>query len=814
MGVDRRGRALDRRRLVMRAAYLVARADVRERWRALLVLSVLIAVLGSMALTSFAGARRAESAFERFRARSNSADAVVESVGGSRQTMDSAGWMVVSRLPGVDRVAPFAFVPFIPSSVGPEEMSGGFVSTDGTWLYEVDVPRVVEGRLPSPERADEVAINEKYAEWLDVTPGDKLSGTTLSPEQSGGEDASGGGQGPSVQLLVTGVVRLPSDISFNAGAPVAYFPPAFYEKYASTVGFASALAWVRLDQDQPFSTFNAALRSLPGYGEHLRASDLSGVGGDVDDATAVQARALVLLGLALALAGMLILAQLMARHMDSANDVQAALRAIGFDERQRCVTAAMPLIAAAFLGVAGSVPLAILASPLLPRGLPRMAEPDPGVMVDGYLLWWGAAAAVLIMTAIALMQGLRLARRTSAGSRTTVGESRTMTRPGASPALAHVPLWRSLPVPMFLGTRFALTWTRTLTPSTGLSTGILGVLAVTAALAFASSADQLVASPDRFGSGYDAHLGLGRLVDPDEAAPEAVAADPAISAVAAVEIATNVTIDDLATFAYAVDVVEGEFPGTVLEGRIPRSPDEVLIGPTLLRRLNRHVDETVIAEGINGPVELRIVGIGLLPPENDATYDESVAVAPALLADLHHDDASFSYLVGWTEGTDIDAARTRLSAAGLSVGDPTPPARIVNMGDVSSYPKVFAGCLAALGLAGVAHALAASGRQQRGELRALHALGVTPRQMRRTVVWQAITYSLVGVLIGVPLGLLLARWMWRLVATSLNVAEDPAVSAALVGLVTLGALVTTLAVSILPARHATRAAVHRSPRAE
>ena len=59
------------------------------------------------------------------------------------------------------------------------------------------------------------------------------------------------------------------------------------------------------------------------------------------------------------------------------------------------------------------------------------------------------------------------------------------------------------------------------------------------------------------------------MVDPHEASPEAVAADPAISAVAAVELAANVMIDDLATFAYAVDVVEGEFPGTVLEGRIP-----------------------------------------------------------------------------------------------------------------------------------------------------------------------------------------------------------------------------------------------------
>ena len=370
------------------------------------MLSVLIGVVGAMVLTSFAGARRAESAFERFRARSNSADAVVESVGGSRQPMDSAGWTVVSRLPGVDRVAPFAFVPFIPSSAGPEELVGGFVSTDGTWLYEVDVPRVVEGRLPSPDRPDEVAINEQYAEWLDLTPGDRLSGTTASPEQSGGEDVGGGGQGPSVQLRVTGVVRLPSDIAFNAGTPVAYFTPAFYEKYASTVGFASALAWVRLEQDQSFSTFNAALRGLPRYGEHLRASDLSGVSVDVDDATAVQARALVLLGLALALAGMLILAQLMARHMDGANDVQAALRALGFDQRQRCVAAAMPLIAAAFLGVAGSVPLAILASPLLPQGLPRMAEPDPGVMVDGYLLWWGAAAAAVIVTAIALIAGI------------------------------------------------------------------------------------------------------------------------------------------------------------------------------------------------------------------------------------------------------------------------------------------------------------------------------------------------------------------------------------------------------------------------
>ena len=48
------------------AVGLVARSEVRSRWRALLGLALLVALVGTVALSAFAGARRTASALDRF----------------------------------------------------------------------------------------------------------------------------------------------------------------------------------------------------------------------------------------------------------------------------------------------------------------------------------------------------------------------------------------------------------------------------------------------------------------------------------------------------------------------------------------------------------------------------------------------------------------------------------------------------------------------------------------------------------------------------------------------------------------------------
>jgi ABC-type lipoprotein release transport system permease subunit len=84
--------------------------------------------------------------------------------------------------------------------------------------------------------------------------------------------------------------------------------------------------------------------------------------------------------------------------------------------------------------------------------------------------------------------------------------------------------------------------------------------------------------------------------------------------------------------------------------------------------------------------------------------------------------------------------------------------------DVQALPLLLAAFLALLAVGAVGHALASTVRRRRHDVAVLRALGLTRRQTRATVAWQATTLALVGLVFGVPLGLALGRTIWRIVA--------------------------------------------------
>ena len=61
----------------MGAVWLRLRAELRQQWRAWLALAVLLGVIGGIALTAAAGARRTDTAYPRFLRQSNAADLLV-----------------------------------------------------------------------------------------------------------------------------------------------------------------------------------------------------------------------------------------------------------------------------------------------------------------------------------------------------------------------------------------------------------------------------------------------------------------------------------------------------------------------------------------------------------------------------------------------------------------------------------------------------------------------------------------------------------------------------------------------------------------
>ena len=81
---------------------------------------------------------------------------------------------------------------------------------------------------------------------------------------------------------------------------------------------------------------------------------------------------------------------------------------------------------------------------------------------------------------------------------------------------------------------------------------------------------------------------------------------------------------------------------------------------------------------------------------------------------------------------------------------------------------------------------------------------MTRGQARLTIVWQATTLALVGIVFGVPLGMLLGRAIWRSVADSTPLKYVPPVALVALLLVGPAAIVLANMLAALPARRAAR----------
>jgi predicted lysophospholipase L1 biosynthesis ABC-type transport system permease subunit len=131
------------------------------------------------------------------------------------------------------------------------------------------------------------------------------------------------------------------------------------------------------------------------------------------------------------------------------------------------------------------------------------------------------------------------------------------------------------------------------------------------------------------------------------------------------------------------------------------------------------------------------------------------------------------------------------------VGGSKAPVEVRRLEQIDLVPLALSTLLALLAIAAVGHAVVVGVRRRRSELALLKVLGFTRGQVRATVAWQATILGAAGVVVGIPLGVLLGRWAWSLVADGLGVravVESPvlwlvaAVAAALV-IVNLIALV-------------------------
>ena len=95
-------------------------------------------------------------------------------------------------------------------------------------------------------------------------------------------------------------------------------------------------------------------------------------------------------------------------------------------------------------------------------------------------------------------------------------------------------------------------------------------------------------------------------------------------------------------------------------------------------------------------------------------------------------------------------------------------------------------------------------RRRRRDLALLKTLGFTRRQLATTVAWQSTVVAIVGLVIGIPLGIAVGRWLWIVFARELSTVPDPVVPAGSVALAAVAALVLANLVAALPGRSAAR----------
>ena len=151
-------------------------------------------------------------------------------------------------------------------------------------------------------------------------------------------------------------------------------------------------------------------------------------------------------------------------------------------------------------------------------------------------------------------------------------------------------------------------------------------------------------------------------------------------------------------------------------------------------------------------------------------------------------------------------AQGGLDAYGLTIQllGPQRPAEIVNYRTMGTTPGLLAGGLAVGAVVALGLTLVASVRRRRREMALLKTLGFTQRQLAAAVAWQATVVAVVGLIVGIPLGIALGRFLWDAFAHQLSAVVDPTVAIVPLVLVALGTIVLANLVAAFPGRLAAR----------
>jgi ABC-type lipoprotein release transport system permease subunit len=779
----------------MAALVLRLRTEVRQRWLAWLGVALIAGIAGGVVMGLLAGAVRTRDAYRNFSDVMKAADVVVA----GRSAFGLAGAVdldEVAKLPQV-RATAGATVSLMFTGrtddgrrVGPVDLFP-MLPDDDRLGRDVERMHIREGRAADPDAPDEAVASFVLAERLGLHPGDTIrlrfvrsdafpaaAATLLSNFGARLAGAPGSGSsaidqladGPDVTFRIVGVEAAPAEFPPIGPdlAPPLHLTRAFAKQHGDDL-VASPLLFVRLDDPRELDAFSKDIERLaagaPAGFVQSRALQTP----KVERAIRAQATAVKIVALLILLATILVVGQALLRQAAAEARDDRVLRALGMqrDELRVLVLARGVLIGVVAALVALTV--AILMSPLMPFGLARVAELDHGFHVDPLVVGLGVLCVVVGVVALRFVAAWRLS---------AAGASGRVHRPSpVRRVLAHGRLAPSAD----MGVRFALD------PGRGESTSavwttVLGATMTIALLAglwsFQTSLEHMLDTPRLYGWNWSVKSGAPALPDVSAALVPAFSHDPVIAAFA------SGTVTQAELGLERVDVMgmqqrQGRVAPTVIEGRLPRDPSEVMLGTRTLERAGLQLGDIAVLRLGNTAAGLRIVGRALFPEFGDAgglgngvymTFNGMRRMLPEARQNV--------FLLRYRDGTDASSETAHLRAA----LDPLPtrssgePRGVQALSDISGLPALLGGVLALLAAATLAHTLISSVRRRRRDLAVLRTMGFVRRQVWWSVYWQTATLVGLALVIGIPLGALLGRFAWNVFAEDLGAIAEPRIA--------------------------------------
>jgi ABC-type antimicrobial peptide transport system permease subunit len=210
------------------------------------------------------------------------------------------------------------------------------------------------------------------------------------------------------------------------------------------------------------------------------------------------------------------------------------------------------------------------------------------------------------------------------------------------------------------------------------------------------------------------------------------------------------------------------------------------------------------------PATLRVTGVALLPESPHSSFDQGLWVSKGTMTALfgtieQSNNTDTTFAVTATHGTSQDTLMHALAAhVGTDIDAVALPQDVIYLRDVRSLPIALAIFLVLLALAALAHALVTAVHRRRHDLAVLKAIGLRPRQSAACIVWLATTVAVVGVVVGIPLGIVGGRLAWRWIADRTPLLYVAPLATVAVILTLPVVLVVANSLAALPARRAAR----------